>query len=290
MPTLGSRRQVLSSVAALPFIIARKSFAAAADGADAGTLARLRKAKSVTVGVANFPPYSGINPDGALTGLAPALTKIIMTRLGVPQIKGISAGYGQLIPGMQAGRWDFICAALTISKARCAQALFSDPIVFDGGSFVWLKGALTPPPKLVADLVARKLVVGVTAGGAIAHVAQQAGVKPDNLRQFPDNVSIIDSLVAKQIQVAFQDHASISRVYKQRGLSVDETFPVADAPEHGSGCAFRLADVELHAAFQKELRAMKSSGEYLALARSFGFDTPSELMAITDEKACASSV
>ena len=284
-----SRRQFVSGLAVLPLIAASRDSRARADVASQGVLARLRAAKTVTVGVPNFPPYSGVDPDGALTGIAPALTKLIMTRLGVPQIRGVSASYGQLIPGMEAGRWDFICAALTISKARCGQALFSDPIVFDGGSFVCLKGELDKPPKLVADLVARKLIVGVSAGGAISRVALQAGVSPNNLRQFPDNVSIIDSLVAKQIQVAFQDHASISRVYKLRSLAVDVTFPVADFPEHGSGCAFRLTDTDLHDAFQKELRAMKASGEYLSIARQFGFDTPPELISVTAEKACATS-
>ena len=287
MPDLKSRRQVVSGVAALSFAAASRK--AWSQTKDQGTLARLRAAKSVTVGVANFPPYSGIDPDGTLTGVAPALTKMIMTRLGVPDIKGISAGYGELIPGMQAGRWEFICAALTITKARCAQALYCDPIVFDGGSFVWLKGALDPAPKLVSDLVARKLIVGTSAGGAIARLALEAGVDPANLRQFPDNVSIIDGLVAKRIQVAFQDNSSISRVYKQRGLAVDVTFPVEDSPEHGSGCAFRPTDTDLHAAFQQELRAMKASGEYLAIARQYGFDTPPELMAVTAEQACATS-
>ncbi|HWG04648.1 MAG TPA: transporter substrate-binding domain-containing protein [Beijerinckiaceae bacterium] len=287
MPDLKSRRHVVSGVAALSFAAASRK--AWPQTKDQGTLARLRAAKSVTVGVANFPPYSGIDPDGTLTGVAPALTKVIMTRLGVPDIKGISAGYGELIPGMQAGRWEFICAALTITKARCAQALYCDPIVFDGGSFVWLKGALDPVPKLVSDLVARKLIVGTSAGGAIARLALEAGVDPANLKQFPDNVSIIDGLVAKRIQVAFQDNSSISRVYKQRGLAVDVTFPVDDSPEHGSGCAFRPTDTDLHSAFQQELRAMKASGEYLAIARQYGFDTPPELMTITAEQACATS-
>src|ERR1700712_393561 len=128
-----SRRQVVSGLAAAPLAATAPKAWAQAAGAPAGTLARLRAAKSVTVGVANFPPYSAVEPDGSLTGVVPALTKLIMGRIGVPEVKGIPiASYAELIPGMQAGRWEFICSALSISKARCAEVAFADPMVLDG--------------------------------------------------------------------------------------------------------------------------------------------------------------
>lgn len=284
MHHIWSRRHVLSGLAALPLAASGQPAHAQANGQ--GLLARLRVAKKVTVGLANFPPYSGIDPDGTLTGLAPTLTKLIMGRLGVPEVAGVAAAYGELIPGMQAGRWDFISASLAITKLRCRQVSFSDPILFDGGSFVSLKGAFAKPPKLVADIVAQKLVIGVSAGGAIARFALDAGVDAANIRQFPDNVSIIDGLVAKRIQVAFQNNAGLNPVYKQRNLDVDVTFPIADDPTSGSACAFRPADADLHGAFQQELRAMKASGEYLSIARQFGFDTPPELISVTADQAC----
>jgi polar amino acid transport system substrate-binding protein len=288
MNELWSRRYVLSGLAALPFVASPQLVRAQTDGH--GLLARLRAAKKVMVGVANFPPYSGLDPDGTLTGVVPTLSKLIMGRLGVPEMTGTTATYGELIPGLQAGRWDFISAALTISKPRCAQVSFADPIIFDGASFVWLKGTLPDPPKLVSDIIAKKLIVGVSTGGAIGRLALSAGVPPENIRQFPDNVAIVDGLVAKRIQVAFQDYSGIKVVFTQRNLPVDVTFPIADAPEHGSSCAFRTTDTDLHDAFQKELRAMKASGEYLTIARQFGFDTPPDLMAITAEKACETSI
>lgn len=281
-----SRRHVLTGFAAGTWIASSRNIWAQAAGPGRGLLARLRAEKKVTVGLANQPPFSSLNPDGSLSGLAPTLAKLIMGRLGVPDVEGIVATYGELVPGMQAGRWDFIAAALAISKQRCAQVLFSDPVLFDGGSFVSLKGELADPPKLVTDLVAKKLVIGVLAGGAHARVAVEAGVDPANIRQFNSDVSTIDGLVAKRIQVAFGSNAGLSNVYKQRGLDVTVAFPIADDPENGSACAFRLADTDLHAAFQQELQAMKSSGEYLPIARQFGFDTPPELLFVTAAKLC----
>lgn len=287
MPDRWSRRKVLSGAVALPIVARSSRVWAQAAAPGQGLLARLQAAKKVTVGLANQPPFSGLDPDGTLTGIGPTLTKLIMGRLGVPDVTGIAATYGELIPGLQAGRWDFIAATLVITKQRCAQVLFSDPVLFDGGAFIYLKGAFADPPKLVADLIARNLIIGVSAGGAHARVALEAGVNPANIRQFPSDVATIDGLAAKRIQLAFGSNASLGYVYRQRGLDVAVAFPVADDPENGAACAFRLTDKDLHGAFQQELRALKSSGDYAGLSRQFGFDMPPELVSVTSDKICA---
>jgi polar amino acid transport system substrate-binding protein len=232
-------------------------------------------------------PYSALNPDGSVTGIAPTLAKTIMGRLGVPEMEGVIATYGELVPGMQAGRWDFVAASLTITKQRCAQVKFSDPIVFEGSAIVSLRGSLPNQPQLVADLAKQKLVIGVQAGGANSRAALAAGVEQSNMLQFPNDAAVIDALVAKRIQVAFGAQSSLKIAYGMRNLDVVVTFPVADDPANGSGSAFRPTDTDLYDAFQRELRAMKASGEYLKVAREFGFDTPANLIQVTAEQACA---
>src|SRR5215471_11700350 len=69
------------------------------------TLERLRQQKKVKVALADNPPYSGIAADGGMTGIAPTIVKTILGRLGIAEIEGAVAPYGQLIPGLQAGRW-----------------------------------------------------------------------------------------------------------------------------------------------------------------------------------------
>src|SRR5690242_10860926 len=133
MPKRISRRKVVTGLGAGALAATRGKVWAQAAAPGQGLLARLRAAKSVTVGLAAQMPGSFIEPDGTLNGIAPTFASRIMDRLGVPQMKGVAATYGELIPGMQAGRWDFIAAALTVTKARCEQVLYSDPILFDGG-------------------------------------------------------------------------------------------------------------------------------------------------------------
>lgn len=278
-----SRRTILGSASALLLGFATQP----AQAQGQGLLARLQAAKRVKVGFANQPPYSALNTDGSVTGVAPTISKAIMTRLGVPEMEGIIATYGELVPGMQAGRWDFVAASLTINKQRCSQVTFSDPIVFDGTAIVSLKGALPNPPKLLAEIVRNKVVIGVQSGGANSRAALAAGIDQANMLQFPNDAAVIDGLIAKRIQVAFGANSSLKVAYGMRNLDVVITYPVADGPTNGSGCAFRPTDTDLYAAYQRELRAMKASGEYQQIIKQFGFDAPPpEQLNMTADQAC----
>src|SRR5215831_3793445 len=93
-----------------------------------GLLARLQASKKVRVGLANQLPFSALTPDGTLIGVAPTLSQMIMNRLGITDIEGFIGGYGELVPGMLAGRWDFISSCLTVTQPRCQQVAYSDPI------------------------------------------------------------------------------------------------------------------------------------------------------------------
>jgi hypothetical protein len=62
---------------------------------------------------------------------------------------------------------------------------------------------------------------------------------------------------------------------------------VSDDPPQGAGCAFRKRDIDLHAAYQKELRAIKASSLYLQIVRKYGFDTPPpEFIRMKAKEAC----
>lgn len=281
-PTL-SRRRIVGGLAATGAALAVPMPAIAQAP---GLLAKLRAAKKVRVGLANQPPFSGITPDGKLIGMAPTLCQAILSKLGIPEMEGTVATYGELVPGMQAGRWDFIAAALTITPQRCEQVTFSDPILFDGGSIVSLKSGMADPPKTIKDLIARKITVGVQSGGNHSRSLLAHGVDPANMMQFTSDVSIIDGLIAKRMQVAFASSSGLRMIIQQRKLDAIMTFPVADEGVNGSACAFRKSDTDLYEAFQAELARMKKSGEWVKMANSFGFEIPPEMADYTAAQLC----
>jgi len=281
------RRDVLVGVAALAALGVVGRAATAQVDAGRGLLARLQAAKKVRVGIANQPPFSALNPDGTVTGAAPAISKIILGRLGILEMEGFVANYGELIPGMLADRWDFISAALTITKPRCAQILYADPLMFDGSAIIYRKGTAPAPPRTVADIAKLDVHVGTQAGGADLRAVLAAGVSPGNILQFDNDQAILDGLLADRMPFALTAYSALKNVLAQRKADVEIVYPISDDPPHGASCAFRTADTDLHAAYQRELRAMKASGEYLKIIREFGYDTPPELIAITSEQACS---
>jgi polar amino acid transport system substrate-binding protein len=244
----------------------------------------MQQAKKVRVGVANQPPFSSLNPDGSLAGVAPTISQMIMKRLGITQMEGFVGTYGELVPGMLAGRWDYISACLTVTVPRCQQVTYSDPITSDSRCIVTLKGA--KGPKKIAEL--KDYVVGLIAGGADFRLVQVRGVPLANILQFPNDTALLDGLLAKRFQVEFGSHPGIADMIRKRGIKkdVDVVFPIEDDVVSFTACAFRKEDTDLHAAFQRELRALKASGDFAKVVSSFGFDVDERLLTATPEKAC----
>jgi polar amino acid transport system substrate-binding protein len=285
-----TRRRVLSGVGSVALGSAcGNALAQAVADEGHGLLAKLQAAKKVRIAFPNQPPFSALNPDGTVTGAAPTITHTIMERLGIPGIEGILATYGELIPGMLADRWDFVSAALTITKARCSQVRFGDPIIFDGDNIVALKNHPGPMPRRLSELAKGGFVVGAPAGGADVKALLAAGVTLDNIRQFTNDQSEIDALLAKRIDFGVMSPSGVRQSIKQRNLDLDITYPVEDDPPRGSACAFRPQDTDLYDAYVKEMRKMRTSGELTAILNSFGYETTIEQLSTPVEQLCSVS-
>ena len=279
-----SRRNALCGGSAL-ILTASSSISAAAAGED--LLERLRRQKVVKVGIANAPPFSAMRPDGSMTGVGPTMARRVLERLGIPQMEGAIATYGELIPGMMAGRWDFIAAAMTMTKERCKQVLFADPMTFEGPCIVAPINANTGKPQTIADLARLKVTVGALSGGAQYRQLVEGGVALDKISQFANDNNMVDGLLAGRVQFLYLTHLLITDVSKRRNMAFDVVFPVSDAAAPGASNVFRLGDVEFHAAYQRELRALKTTGEFQEIARQFGFEIPNGLTGATSERQCS---
>lgn len=279
-----SRRRLMSGFAGLALTGSAKAQGAASG---AGLLEKLRKAGVAKVGVANQPPFSSLNPDGTMSGIAPTVARKILEKLGVPRMEGAIATYGELIPGLFAGRWDFVAASLTITKERCDQVLFSDPMAFEGPCIVAISERNTLKPTTKADLIRMNVTVGVHQGGAQYRELLASGMPPDRIIQFASESVLFDGLMAGRVQYLWAAHLPTLEIIKRRRANVDKIFPVADATAPGAGSAFRTQDTDLYEGFQRELRAMKQSGEFLEIATMYGFEIPPDLLHATAQQQCA---
>jgi polar amino acid transport system substrate-binding protein len=254
----------------------------------ADLLGQLRTAGLVRVGLANQPPYSGLNPDGTVSGFVPVLVQRIMATLGIPRIEGVVATYGELVPGLQAGRWHMIAASFRLTRERCQQVLFTDPVTFDGGAFAHLADQPETAKRSLAELAAARLRIGLLQGSYLIRLAEERGIDRANISQFPNNPALLDGLMTRRVQVVVSTQASLKELHRQRGGRFEIVYPIPDDPPVGSAPAFRPQDRAFHEGFQRELRALRGSGELDRLAAQFGFDpAPPDLMNISETEACS---
>jgi polar amino acid transport system substrate-binding protein len=252
-------------------------------------LVKVKAAGVINIGLANDPPASIINPDGSVSGEGPVVVQMIMKKLGVNQVHGIVGTFGELVPGLQAGRWDMIGGVISVTKARCAVVQYTDPFQFNGMEIAWFPSSVPQAPTSIGDVGSRGLTAGFNAGSAYIAVAKGLGVKDDKILQFPDTAALLEALRSKRVQVIISDTGSLlltpAQVQKYPFQHLD--YP-PDGPFIAGALAFRKTDTNIFNAFQTEFRAMKASGQFDQIAKQFQFEgIPAQYKDLTPDQVCA---
>lgn len=286
MSNLWTRRTVIGAMAAAG------ATAFVRPAAAEGLLARLKTAGVLKIGIADNIPWSKLNPDGTLTGIAPLTVEAVAKRLGIAKVEATVGSYGQLVPGLLAGRWDMVGASLTISPERCEQVLFVDPF-YRGDETTYagyLAGTYKPTelPKSIVDIAKRFDRIGISSGSAELPYWQKAmeiaGTKPEMV-QFTDPQLMIEGLLTKRVPIVSADSKTMQLLQKTRGGF--EITPVDSLhPNRGSGGAVRKEDADFREQFVKEQRELKKSGEIKKILAEFGYEYDEKFMNISGDEAC----
>ena len=252
-------------------------------------LSKVKKAGVINIGLANDPPASIMNPDGSVSGQGPATVQKIMQRLGVPKVHGIVATFGELVPGLQAGRWDMIGGVISVTKARCALVQYTDPFEFNGMELAWFPDAVPQAPTGIGDVGKRGLIAGFNQGSAYIAVAKGLGVQDGKIQQFPDTAALLEALRTKRIQVIISDTGSLNLTDAQKAKYPYQHLDYPpDGPFIAGALAFRKSDTTLFNAFQSEFKKMKDSGEFDQISQQFQFPPlPADKKDLTPDQVCA---
>jgi polar amino acid transport system substrate-binding protein len=204
-------------------------------------------------------------------------------------VHGIVGTFGELVPGLQAGRWDMIGGVISVTKARCAVVQYTDPFQFNGMEIAWFPSSVPQAPTSIGDVGSRGLTAGFNAGSAYIAVAKGLGVKDDKILQFPDTAALLEALRSKRVQVIISDTGSLlltpAQVQKYPFQHLD--YP-PDGPFIAGALAFRKTDTNIFNAFQTEFRAMKASGQFDQIAKQFQFEgIPAQYKDLTPDQVCA---
>lgn len=274
----------LSMLSAL-VLIAAGVFSASAES----TLEKARKVGFIRVGFANEAPYSYATSSGKLTGESPAVFKYVMNKIGVKEVDGVLTEWGSLIPGLKAGRFDAIVAAMYITPKRCKQIIFANPTYGIGEAFI-VRNGNPDGIETYRDAVRKGQKIAFVAGTAEVGHAKLAGMTSDQRLIVPDFASAVAAVKSGRVSAA----AFTSLTAKDMASKDDTierakpfTFSHKGKKYRGEGSfGFRKEDTELRDAVNAVLAEFIGTPEHLAMIEQFGFDR-SNLPEKTAAEHCA---
>lgn len=242
------------------------------------TLERAQRTGEVFVGFANETPYAYATPDGKLTGEAVEVARAVLARLGIHQMHGVLTEFGSLIPGLMAGRFDIITAGMFITPQRCQQVAFANPEYSIGGALAVRAGNplnLHSYEDIANNPQAR---VAVMAGAVEYNYLKDSGVSDSQIVIVPDQPSAVAALQAGRVDSITMTGPALQAVLDAAGdPNLERVMDFVDTVIDGrstrgyGAAAFRKEDADFVEAFNRELEALKESGELLEILRPFGF-------------------
>lgn len=258
------------------------------------TLERIRRTGVARIAYANEAPYGYRDLEtGRVTGEAPEIARAVLRRMGVRRMEASLVSFGQLIPGLKAGRYDLIAAGMYITPERCRQIDFSNPTYAVGEAFLVRRGN---PEDLhgFRDVLERPGVrLGVVGGTVEFQHAERIGISERRLVVFPDNATALAGLRNGRIDAFAGTSLTVRHLLARAGVADLEMADPFEQPELYEGRSrsygafgFREDDDAFRETVNEELEGFIGSEAHLELVTRFRF-TREELPGdVTAEAIC----
>ncbi len=130
-----SRLVLATALAALVLIVGVgcKNANPAASKASQSAYDRIIKSGTIRCGFVSHPPSSTKDPNtGKMTGVFVELMDMVAAKLGVKVEWTEEVGFGSMIEGLEAGRYDIVPSAIWPNVSRAMHADFSEPLFYSG--------------------------------------------------------------------------------------------------------------------------------------------------------------
>ncbi|MFI6868990.1 ectoine/hydroxyectoine ABC transporter substrate-binding protein EhuB [Nocardia sp. NPDC050406] len=284
----GRRRSVLAAVAC---VIALTASACGLGGDDAAavTYAEAKESGRIKVGFANEAPWAFLDEKGELTGYAPVVARAVLKKLGINEIEGVVTDFDGLIDGLRAQNYGFVAAGMFINPKRCEGSAFAIPDYQVGSAFLVPKG--NPSQINRFEDITKANVRVATLGGAVENgYAEGSGVPPNLIEPMAKQDDILRAVRNGDVYGAAILDVTASWLVRNNpdaNLEVTQSFQYGSRPDVGT-FNFRIGDDQFREDFNRELRALHESGEWLRLVEPFGLTAANEPNpAATTEQYCA---
>ena len=207
----------------------------------------------------SFPPHAFPNPAGGTQGFNIDLFTEVAKRMKRPiTIEAVS--FSTIIPGMAAGRYDFVAAPTTVTKERAENMLFTAGYLWTYFQFGIKKGS--KPIKGWEDLKGK--VVAVNKGTPYETVSKAKGAEIGfEVQAFDYQTDAVQAVLSGRAYATFVGNTSIAYIAKQNPMFVPD-LGLKEGRLHWAA-AVPKDNPKLRAELQDALDCMKKDGSLVKL-------------------------
>lgn len=246
----------------------------------------------ITVGIAGEVPYSYLNDEGEPEGATVALAERIFGDMGY-EVEAELVDWDNLIPGLNAERFDAISAGMSITPERCEEAAFAEPEIMYTTALLVEEGNPHDVQNLDDVLEAQEngedITLATLTAGIEAGYATDMGLDYDGVGSADEGIEMVQG--GRADVFALTAISLTEMAGDADGVEVTEPFvqEIDGVKQYGAGSTvFRQDDTETLDAYNEHLAQLKSDGELGEIIGEFGFtdaEVPPEDM--TAEALCA---
>lgn len=199
-----------------------------------------------------YAPFEYFDEKQEATGFDIDLMTAIAEDMGYKAVFE-TAAFDGLIPSLQAGKYDCVISAMTITEERGEVVQFSDPYFSAVQYIAFKKGEKY---EKIADLAGKKIGVQLNTTGQFA--VEDAGLESMKYDTTPD---ALNALLIGGVDVVVADNQPVLSFIEANQASDIECI-TADTEDEFYGIAMQLENKELAKQINATLKKFKENGKY----------------------------
>lgn len=224
-------------------------------------LSRIKAAGTIRIAnTQGHAPWDFLDANNQLVGLGIDLGREIAKRMGIPKVEFIPARFPDLIPGVQAGRFDLVIAGHSITEERAKIVSFSEPYMAIGTSIFVRDG--DERIKTLDDINGKS--IGTLAGSTTEkYLTEKHADKKLDIRAYENATLALTDLAVRRVDAVIYSDDAGAYIAKIRNLPVRRAVQVN---KEINAMVFKKDQAAFEKALNAAYASIRDDGTYSALS------------------------